>query len=186
MKKIIEICIGVLVVVGIGIVIVFKIFFATDTQTPTNLATDNSNTAPVTAGQPTYGNTYSVSTVEGGTILTKDFKKDSATGKYPTPGYYYIGPHAPIDGVSDRAAIDNPPYIILYIDSTQYFNIELLQQPIAGARTQAEQYLMGKLGISQSQMCQLKYDVAVPYSVDQTHTGTNLGFSFCPGAVALP
>ena len=100
------------------------------------------------------------------------------------PGYYYLGYHY-ANGTSDPTASNDPPYLIEYISTTQYFNISLLHEPLGQIRQQAEQYLMAHTGLTQNQMCQIKYMVSVPSSVNQVYAGTNLGFSFCPGAVQL-
>ncbi len=125
--------------------------------------------------------TMSLRTADGGSIRTKDFKQDPAIEEDPVnPGYYYLGYH-----IADYPA-KKAPYLIEYRDATQYFNIVLLQEPIGAARRAAEIYLVERLGISQSQMCRLQYTVSVPDSIDGTYTTMNLGFSFCPGSVALP
>lgn len=192
MKNTIIISAGVLVVVGIGWFVVSKVFSPTGTQTPVDTTTDFSkilspDEVPLNQpGQSSSGDTISVATEGGGSVQTNNFKKDPDVGQYPTPDYYYLGFHTPAGDAFDGTATANPPYLITYIDSTQYFNIGLLQEPIGTTRIQVEQYLMSKLGISQGQMCRLQYMLSVPNSVNQSYSGTNLGFSFCPGAVQLP
>lgn len=122
----------------------------------------------------------------GGSIQTSNFLSDPATVQDPiAPGYFYLGYH-PYDGSSDPAAVKNPPYLIEYINATQYFNIALLQEPIGSTRSEMEQYLMAHLGITQDQACRLNYMVSVPNRVNSAFSGRNLGFSFCPGAAVLP
>jgi len=96
------------------------------------------------------------------------------------PGHYHLGYHF-TEGGNEKI-----PYAIDYIDTTDFFNIVLYQEPINQSRKKAEQYLMTHLGISQDQMCTLRYMVSVPYSVSEFYTGTSLGFSFCPGSVQIP
>lgn len=123
----------------------------------------------------------------GGTIIpTRDFLHASSTGEYPVADHFYLGYHAVGTGVDNATATNDPPYLIQYTTATQYFNIVLLNEPIGTTRLAAEQFLMVDLGISQSQMCQLSYMVAVPNSVNSQFAGKNLGFSFCPGATPLP
>ena len=125
--------------------------------------------------------------VTGGPIQTSNFLADSSTVKDANnPGYYYIGYHVLMGSSSDAMATTSPPYTINYISATQYFNIAILQEPIGPVRTEAEQYLMAHLGISESQMCQLSYMVSVPDKVNSQFAGKNLGFSFCLGATVLP
>lgn len=118
---------------------------------------------------------------DGGTIQTKDIRRDPDLVKDPlNPGFYSLGYNLYGQRTSD------PPYVIEYIDTTQYFNISLLQQPIGRFRKEAERYLLEHLGISTSEMCRLQYMIAVPYTVDKTYSARSLGFSFCPGSVSLP
>jgi hypothetical protein len=119
-------------------------------------------------------------------VTQTNFLSDPTTAQDPiNPGYYYLGYHVS-EGVPDSTATENPPYIITYISATHYFNIGIFQEPIGPVRLAAEQYLMARLGISQSQMCKLDYMVSVPDRVNSQFSGLNLGFSFCPGATILP
>jgi len=130
--------------------------------------------------------TFHVTSADGGIIQTRNFIKDSTTVKDPiNSGYYYLGYHVN-EGVPDSTATDNPPYIITYTSENQYFNVALLLEPIGTIRVNAEKYLMTRLGISQSQMCQLNYMVSVPSRVNSQYAGRDLGFSFCSGATKLP
>lgn len=124
--------------------------------------------------------------ISTGGIQTLDFIHDPATVKDPiNPGFYYLGYHQ-YEGVTDPTASASPPYIIAYESDTQSFNIALLQEPIGPMREEMQQYLMTHLGITQDQMCRLSYMVSVPDRVSSRYAGRNLGFSFCPGATALP
>lgn len=121
-----------------------------------------------------------------GVIQTRDFKSDPTTVADPiNHGQFYLGYHFS-EGRWDTTATDNPPYIIDYVDSSQYFIVTLLQEPIRQTRLQAQQYITVHLGITEDQICQLKYTVNVPGWVNANYAGTNLGFSFCSGAVQLP
>lgn len=150
------------------------------TQTPVNgLPVSDSLPHNTTSGtEPGQESNLSIATVDGGTLQTKDFVADPTTVKdAANQGYYYLGYHT---------ASENVPYIISYINTTQYFNIALLQEPIGQVRTQAEAYLMEHLGVSQADLCRLKYMVSVPNRVNSYFASRNLGFSFCPGATPLP
>jgi len=141
--------------------------------------TNNSSTTP-------QANTILIQTSAGGYLRTRDFINDPLTAKDPiNASYYYLGYHVYI-GVTDPTATENPPYIIEYLNSTQYFNIALLQEPIGAVRVDAQKYLMTHLGVAENQLCRLKYTVSVPARVNSQFAGKNLGFSFCPGATALP
>lgn len=181
-------------VLSIGIIIVIGLFvLAYQIAGPAQPATSPS--AGQNVGLPTASSIGQNATATpssqgggliGGFVQTLDFINDPATAKDPiNPDYYYLGYHVN-EGKSDPTATDNPPYIITYISTTHYFNIALFQEPIGIVREEAQQYLMTHLGITQSQMCQLDYMVSVPWRVNQIYSGKNLGFSFCPGATALP
>ncbi len=146
-----------------------------------------SNTANVTGSTTASSGTVMFIAGAGGEVVqTNNFIADPATVKDPiNSGYYYLGYHVN-EGVPDPTATDNPPYVITYFSTTQYFNIALFQEPIGTVREEMEQYLMAHLGISQDQMCHLNYMVSVPYYVNSFYTGKTLGFSFCPGATVLP
>jgi len=149
-----------------------------------NVTLPTSGNVPVSvSGNSTQGQPSITVTGAGGiTIPTRDFLHEPTTGEYPNKGYFYLGYHTG----TDTTATINPPYLIEYIAATQYFDIELLKEPIGAARSAAEQFLTASLGISQDQMCELNYTVSVPSRVNSQFASKNLGFSFCPGATALP
>ncbi|MES2202858.1 MAG: hypothetical protein V4474_00815 [Patescibacteria group bacterium] len=118
-----------------------------------------------------------------GTSLRKDILKDPQTKEDSNnKGHYFVGNYI------NPAVNTSPtvPYVIEYIAATDYFNIALMQEPLGSARMQAEQYLMQHLGITQTEMCHLKYMVTTPAWVSTAYANTSLGFSFCPGATKLP
>jgi len=192
MNKILFISISAVIIVGL-FMLAFWLVGSNGKTATTNSSSGQNVGLPVAgpAGQSatttiTQGTTILVAIVGGGTMQVSDFINNSATVKDPiNSDYYYLGYHM-YEGVPDSTVTDNPPYIIEYISSTQYFNIALLQEPIGTAREEAQQYLMTRLGVAQNQMCQLNYMVSVPWRVNAQYTGRNLGFSFCPGATVLP
>lgn len=190
MNKTLLISVAVLGVVGLT-ALVFWIVSPGQQSSTTNPASGQNAGLPA-AGTitpvpttSTPGIITSVPVAGGGTIQVNNIINDPATVKDPVnPGYYYLGYHT-YEGVPDSTATDNPPYVILYIEATHYFNITLLKEPIGTVREEAEQYLMTHLGISQDQMCQLNYTIGVPNFVN-SQFAEELGFSFCPGATLLP
>ncbi len=67
-----------------------------------------------------------------------------------------------------------------------YFNVTLLAPPLGVARRAAEKFLRSKLHLSNSQLCKLNITVGTPNGVDRRYARySNLGLSFCPGAVRL-
>jgi hypothetical protein len=83
-------------------------------------------------------------------------------------------------------AATSTDYNIGYDGVAKSFTIALLKEPLGNSRKEAEQFLMTTLGITQQQMCSLNYYVGTTYFVNESYDSSNLGFSFCPGAVALP
>ncbi|HWU24755.1 MAG TPA: hypothetical protein VN086_03325, partial [Candidatus Paceibacterota bacterium] len=116
--------------------------------------------------------TTSISTAQSNFLAKPDVHEDSYN-----PGYYYVG-YQPTDA--------SAPYLIRYIADTNYFTIGIVSEPIGASRAKAESYLMQLLGVTKEQMCTLNYAVYVSNDVNSQYSGTNLGFSFCPGAVQLP
>jgi uncharacterized membrane protein YdfJ with MMPL/SSD domain len=158
------------------------------TNTSSNQQSGNNNTQTTTVTtQPTgqgstksSGSGMTVQSLTGQNIQVNDFLHDPATQKDPSNAnsYYLSG----LFTLSNK----NPPYSIEYVTSNQSFTIGLWTEPLKQTRQAAEQDLMSKLGITQQEMCQLRYYVSVPYSISPIYEGKNLGFSFCPGAVNLP
>jgi len=192
MNKTLVLSIGIIIVIGL-FVLAYRLTSPAGivTQKPTTSSSTGQNAGfpvaiPIVSPAVTTSAPASQATTSVGTVQTDTVIQDPATVKDPiNPGYYYLGYHTSV-GASDPTATNNPPYIITYISATEYFNIALLQEPIGPVRLEAEQYLMAHLGISQSQMCQLDYMVSVPVRVNSQFAGSNLGFSFCPGATVLP
>jgi hypothetical protein len=150
----------------------------TSVTSPTLSNVTNFNPAGQTT--PSGSKTLSVLTSNGSTTTVGDFIDDPATVSTSAyPEHYFIAGGANPSG-------SNASYSIFFVSTDQSFNITLLKEPISQTRQAAEQYLMAKLNISQSDMCRLRYSVMVPNFVDTTYSGTNLGFSFCPGATQLP
>jgi hypothetical protein len=135
------------------------------------------------------GNTglYSVENTMGGTILTKNFMNNSSTVVDPNnkDDSYLAGAPAYCTNTSCPPA-PTEDYYILYRQSSKAFIIGLLNEPLGQSRLEAQQFLMNALGITQTQMCDLNYYVLTTGDVNPVYTGKNLGFSFCPGATALP
>lgn len=179
--------------------VVLVVSFARNTGVPQQARpTDNpfgngSQNKPAT--DPTGSGSTSVSpatpielaTSNNTNILVKDFLTSRETAKDPmNPGIYYLGNHI-YQGVKEGTATNDPPYIIEYIEATDYFNIVLYKEPLGATRKLAEQYLIRQLGITESDACGLRYLLGVPNWVNPFYAKiNNLGFSFCPGATPLP
>ncbi len=199
MKKTLLILVGITAVIAAIAAGVY--LFGINTPKPTSINTTGQNSSngqdfdrnagqqfgrPVGSkpGAPST-TTRTITISNGGTLVVKDFLQDPETVKdHLNKGQNYLGYHFP-EGVPDPTATTEPPYVIDYFEADSSFSIAIFQEPVAANRLQAEQYLMEHLGISQNQMCTLKYSIGVPNRVNQYYAGMELGFSFCPGAVKL-
>lgn len=177
--------------VGIGIILLgvtaFMIFSRNGEVPNPQPGGDNPGSLfPVGTGTVSTGgaeNTIPLGTPSGGVVYVKDFMHAPQTvPDASNQGYYFLGNQFPTE---NTPVSESPMYVISYIAETQYFNITLLREPIARARSEAEQYLMAYLGISSQEMCALNYMVSTPNYVNQYVTGSSLGFSFCSGSIPL-
>lgn len=176
---------GVLVIIG-GI-ISYSLFKTVtpvqQVQTNVGLPVADQTTFTQTVGGTQQADRLPLAVMGGGTIVVNNFLKDPQTAQNPLNRDYF-GLNYSID--QRGSAITQSPFIIMYIASTQYFNIELLQEPLGQVRELAQQYLEQRLGISAFDLCRLNYTVGTPSNVSQLYGGINLGFSFCTGATKLP
>ncbi len=171
------------VVIGVGVV---AYFFLSGGQQPAVEKVQTGVGLPV-AGQTTsqvittgagVPSTQEISLVAvgGGVITAENFLKNPNTIADPVnSGYYDFG-----------STTSTPPFMVTYIAPTQYFNIELLQEPIGQTRELAQQYLEQYLGISTSDLCKLNYTVSTPSEVSKLYGGVDLRFGSCPDATVLP
>lgn len=119
---------------------------------------------------------------DGATLRVDNFLASPDTYVDPAnEGYYSLG-----YSVGEPGAVSPQPFLVMYIAPTQFFIIELLQEPLGEVRSLAEQYTARRLGISPSDLCRLNYTIGTSARVNTTYAGRNLGFSFCPGATVLP
>jgi len=124
-------------------------------------------------------------------IKVKNFLKNGETvPDVVNPGQYYLAGSIGycLANGSCPSGYKTNDFVITFSTSTGVFNITLTSQPFTSARNEAEQFLESRLNISEVAMCNLLYYVWVAPSLDPAYTydGINVGWSFCPGAVALP
>ena len=173
-----------IIVIGTGAVLYFfsrggqSSQLTQEVPTGGGLPVAGQNTNPISGtGIAVPTQQLAVSTLDGGVVVTNNFLKDPGIVADPVnSGYYDLG----------YSATNTPPFMITYISSTQYFNIELLQEPIGQVRELAQRYLEQLLGISENDLCRINYTVSAPSSISSIYGGASLGFSFCPGAAILP
>lgn len=173
--------IGIIVLGAVLIVFYFVFAPAPSSQTPAASGSTQLPVAGQTGAQGSFAGaaSFTVAGAGGNPIATLDFLHAPATNEdQKNQGLYHLNPPPGASGASS--------YDVTYEASTQYFNISLLAEPIGQTRSLMERDLMAKLGVTEDQMCQLNYMVSVPYWVNEFYSGESLGFSFCPGAIALP
>ncbi len=171
---------GALILLGVVAVNVLKIGQPSTPPPPVNYFPTSPTTVPTSSSSPATVPTVSVSTINGGTIIVKNFILLQTTMPDPSnPGNYYLS------GTPD-VTVSHAPYQIFFSTIDKSFGITLYKEPLGQYRKQAEQELQKDLGISNDQLCTLNYYISAGTGVSPVYSNKNLGFSFCPGATALP
>lgn len=173
-----------IIIVGVVLVllllggIAFTLLRDTETpQGPLGTSFPNSGERP-TQETDVSGAEITLRLQNGKTVEVSNFTKDADTKADPqNPGFYLVG--------QGSGAVRDTSFDITYIAQTGFFNVSLMQAPIKDVRRRAEAYLMSTLGLSEDEMCALRYSVATPAFVDESYSGTDLRFSFCTDAVPL-
>ena len=133
--------------------------------------------------------TAQIPAADGTSVEVRDFTKLPTTvADTMNPGVYYLAgsPEYCFDGGECPKAAELPGVNILYNANYGTFTVALLDEPLSAMRVSAQNFLMATLGISQDEMCALSAYVGTDSGVNETYAGQSLGFSFCPGAIALP
>ncbi|MDQ1299940.1 MAG: hypothetical protein QG636_608 [Patescibacteria group bacterium] len=176
-----------------GIIIVGAYFFLVEQrQQPDTEPTPTGTYFPTNGGiseGTSESQTRSLALSTGKRIAVKDFLANGVTFKDPAnQGAYYLAgklDYCLEDGTCPDT--NTPAFSILYLEEGQNFSISLNSEPLKSSRIAAERYLMAALGISEQQMCELEYTLGTTVSVNEAYGSiTNLGFSFCEGAIPLP
>lgn len=162
------------------------------TQPTTTLPVSGSITPiynPPSATSSQSAQTMELTTQSGSVVVSNDFihngvtiQDKANTGRYLLAGNLDYCLSNPQECQAGSATNFN----IYYESALQSFVIALTDEPVGQARSDMEQFLLSTLGITQQQMCSLNYYVGVTMYLNPQFTGKNLGFSFCPGATALP
>lgn len=122
------------------------------------------------------------------TLKVAEFLADGITLQDPmNPGDYILAGdlgYCTDDGLClDNATSES--FMVTFHSADGYFNITLFSNPVSYARRDAERFLQDKLSISRSEMCNLSYNIMVPYWINEQFAGQDLRFSFCSDAVSL-
>lgn len=133
--------------------------------------------------------TRSLTLATGKQIVVKDFLANGITFEDPAnAGSYFLAgklEYCLEDGTCPDT--NTPNFSIMYLEADQSFSISLNEEPLKSSRVSAERYLSAALGIPETIMCDLTYALGTTVSVNEAYGSiTNLGFSFCEGAVPLP
>lgn len=160
---------------------------------PVTLPTSGGITVPTqnpsTATSSQVANQISIKSQTGGTIAVNDFIHNGLTIlDKANPGNYLLAGNLGycFNKPSECQAAPAPNFYVYFYGASQTFVIALIKEPIGQARLDMEQFMAEELGISETQMCSLNYYVGVTRYINDQYAGRNLGFSFCPGATALP
>lgn len=124
--------------------------------------------------QPGASPTMAVELYDGTKAAVPDFTKENQ-------------PEGASDELGYQAAgSPEGDYQALYFPRDSYFLVTIFAEPIGENRRKAEAELRSQLGLSDETLCALIADVYVAAEANEAYSGMNLGFSFCPGAIALP
>lgn len=176
MKKILVI---LALIVFVGLAAYF--FFSGDEADPDTYTDLGGVTPPDGSGRtpgtsPSGGEKLLIST-EAGDVVINDVRTFPATEKLGDSLYR-------LKDAGDEEFF--PAYNVVFSEANGSLAVSLNQEPFAETRLAAEEFIGRMLGIAQNDMCKLTVYVGVPFDVDPELSGTNLGFSFCPGSVTLP
>lgn len=134
--------------------------------------------------------TITIQAQDGSSAVVYDFLHATTTVADPAnTGTYYLAGESGYCDMETAVCAQGAPsdnFIIVYYESEQSFAIALTQEPLGAARRAAEQFLSAKLGLSVRELCALNYYLTVDSYTNAQFAGDNLGFSVCPGAIALP
>ena len=120
--------------------------------------------------------TLSLASRNGGSVSVYNFYDDPGTSDIGDDNYVLYNTN------DDSLSLG---YQIVYFSMDQSFVISLTESPWRDLRPQAEQAFLRALNISQSDACNLKVSVTIPYNVDPEYAGEDLGLSFCPNAKSI-
>ena len=119
----------------------------------------------------------------GQEVVTPNFlTSESVSSDTQNQGHYFLGNSF----TTSATNVGSPTYVITYDSKVGYFNIILLKKPFAVAQNEAGSYLKTLLKLNEVELCSLSYTLSVPGYVDETASGVDYRFSFCPDRILLP
>lgn len=200
MKKTLTIfitCLIALAVVGGAWMLIQLSHSATPTSQPstnTGVTPSSNNTTSVTStnnnatSSTNSGATMQILIRNGKSLVVKDFVHNGETAPDKVnPGYFYLAGSIGYclgDGTCP-SGYKTDDFSITYHNTDGHFNITLLKEPLAKSRSEAEVFMLDRLGISEALLCNTNYWIGTTELVNALYAGKNLGFDFCPGATGL-
>ena len=169
------ITVPILVLIALGVGAFFLLKGGNGTQEPGPSEDPFGNGAVSGGGNVTPPSpSLTVTLANGLTASVPDFTKEDQPEVASPENGYQVGGSAESD------------YQVLYFPQDSYFLLTIFAEPIGPNRLSAEAELRSRLKLSNDELCALNADVFVTADANETYAGTNLGLSFCPGAVPLP
>lgn len=160
-------------------------------QTTTTYPTVDNSSIATNTGTPSSAKpaaTMTITTMSGHTVSVKDFIHNGETvPDTVNPGNYYLAGSIGYclgDGTCP-SGYKTDDFVVTYNESAASFNIILTAEPLAKSRDEVGLFMLDRLGVTQAQLCGLRYWLGTTAGVNGVYAGKNLGFAFCPGATAL-
>jgi hypothetical protein len=164
---------ALLIIVGAGAFLFLRKPSAEPVPTPSENPFGNTGSGTVGGGDVPPGG-IDISFSDGTRTSVPDFTKENQPA--------VAGP----DTGFEAAGSAEGDYQVLYFPEDSYFLVTIFAEPIGENRARAESELRTRLGLTDAELCDLNADVFVTEDVNEFYSGADLGFSFCPGATALP
>lgn len=174
------------ILIGSAIILVIALavwYFFWSVPAPVQTPPGGDNPFGTPAGSATStgtssGDTVTLVTTGGTSVVVPDFTKGKPSRSLGTQQFYALTSNQQTEGVA--AQFD----IVYGTDSS--ISIILLKEPLGQARLAAEVELRKIIPLSDTELCALNVNVGPTYAVNEFYSNTNVGLSFCPGAITLP
>lgn len=171
MKKILGVLFFIVIIITVAYLLFSRISENSETDTTSVLNPFGGNISDETR-------TIRIPLTTGGSASVPDFRDGKETITENGQTFYVLTTDDAVPGAS------NAPYSILY-GTDGSITISLLESPLQETRKDAEEALKTFFPLSNNTLCSLDVLVGVPYNVNTSYAGSNLGLSFCPGSVQL-
>lgn len=126
---------------------------------------------PAGVGQPAQ---IEVPTRDGGMVVVTDVRDLPATVTFDDQNYLFA------ESVAGEGSFQ---ILFQTIDGSYLLSLE--SEPLREARAKGEAALLGTLGVTKDEACQLKIRVGTSFDVNELYGAKDVGLSFCPGSIEL-